>query len=174
LDTRISRLTEPTPGLSEPSASTIHYEWSEQTMDRQLPAVRADFVVVRGVGTRWADNDMYGHLNNAVYYQLFDTAINTWIIQRTGVAPADSTYLAATAQNGCQFHRELFFPQQLEVGLRVARIGRSSVTYHLGLFVDDSESAAATGHWVHVYIDREKRSVVPIPQAIRDAFVEVT
>ena len=81
---------------------------------------------------------------------------------------------AATAQNGCQFHRELFFPQQLEVGLRVARIGRSSVTYHLGLFVDDSESAAATGHWVHVYIDREKRSVVPIPQAIRDAFVEVT
>jgi acyl-CoA thioester hydrolase len=142
-------------------------------MDRQPPPVRADFAVFRGVGTRWADNDMYGHLNNAVYYQLFDTAINTWIIERARVAPADSTCLAVTVQNGCQFHRELFFPQQLEVGLRVARIGRSSVTYHLGLFVAESEAAAATGHWVHVYVDREKRSVVPIPQAIRDAYVEL-
>ena len=137
--------------------------------------VRADFTVIHCVGTRWADNDMYGHLNNAVYYELFDTAINAWIIQRVRVAPVDSAYLAVTAQNGCQFHRELFFPQELEVGLRVARVGRSSVTYHLGLFDANGESsAAATGHWVHVYIDREKRLAVPIPPTIRDALVELT
>ena len=134
------------------------------------PLVRADFTVFHRVGTRWADNDMYGHLNNAVYYQLFDTAINAWVTRRVGVAPVDATYIAVTAENGCQFHHELFFPQELAVGLRVTRIGRSSVTYRLGLFVADGESpAAATGHWVHVYVDREKRSVIPVPQSVRDA-----
>ncbi len=137
-------------------------------------AVRAEFRVIRGVSTRWADNDVYGHVNNAVYYELFDTAINSWMIQKVGAGPVDSTYLAITAQNGCRFHRELFFPQELEVGIGVTRVGRSSVTYRLGLFVaDGGSSAAATGHWVHVYIDRRKRSAVPIPDAVRQALAEL-
>ena len=125
--------------------------------------------------TRWNDNDQYAHVNNAVYYELFDTAINAWMIRSLGVAPVDTTYIAITAQNGCQFHRELFFPQELEVGIRVTRVGRSSVTYQLGLFVADTEAAAAaTGHWVHVYIDREERSTVPVLQPVRIALKNLT
>ncbi len=141
---------------------------------------RKDFPVLWPVGTRWADNDMFGHLNNAVYYQLFDTAINAWINTTTGVDPLTVPALGIVAESGCRYFSELHFPQSLVVGLAVTRLGRSSVTYRLGVFRDPTalarsattaarqeEPATALGHWVHVYVDRTSRKPVAIPDAIR-------
>jgi acyl-CoA thioester hydrolase len=127
----------------------------------------ADFPVLWPVLTRWADNDMFGHLNNAVYYQLFDTAINAWITTSTGVDPLNIPELGIVAESGCRFFSELAFPESLEVGLAVTRLGRSSVTYRLGVFKAAQQSIAALGHWVHVYVDRDSRRPVPIPDATR-------
>ena len=130
-----------------------------------------DFPVLWPVSTRWADNDMFGHLNNAVYYQLFDTAINGWIATGTGVDPVTMPELGIVAESGCRYFAELAFPQPLSVGLAVTRLGRTSVTYQLGVFrenpTDRSQSAAAVGHWVHVYVDRVGRRPVPIPDVVR-------
>lgn len=133
-----------------------------------------DFPVWWPVGTRWADNDMFGHLNNAVYYQLFDTAINAWINTSTGVDPMATPALGIVAESGCRYFSELHFPQSLAIGLAVTRLGRSSVTYRLGVFrsIDGLEEhraqpITALGHWVHVYVDRSTRKAVPIPEAIR-------
>lgn len=133
-----------------------------------------DFPVWWPVGTRWADNDMFGHLNNAVYYQLFDTAINAWINTSTGVDPMATPALGIVAESGCRYFSELHFPQSLAIGLAVTRLGRSSVTYRLGVFrsidgpeADRAQPITALGHWVHVYVDRSTRKAVPIPEAIR-------
>jgi acyl-CoA thioester hydrolase len=129
-----------------------------------------DFPVLWPVGTRWADNDMFGHLNNAVYYQLFDSAINAWINTSAGIDPRTTPALGIVAESGCRYFSELHFPQSLTVGLAVTRLGRSSVTYRLGVFRgDDGEPRPTTalGHWVHVYVDRASRKPVPIPDAIR-------
>ncbi len=135
-----------------------------------------DFPVLWQVGTRWADNDMFGHLNNAVYYQLFDTAINAWINTSTGVDPIAMPSLGIVAESGCRYFSELHFPESLVVGLAVTRLGRSSVTYRLGVFKEarkgasregEAQAITALGHWVHVYVDRTSRKPVPVPDAIR-------
>ncbi|MBS9535712.1 acyl-CoA thioesterase [Mycobacterium sp. M1] len=123
--------------------------------------------------TRWADNDMFGHLNNAVYYQLFDTAINGWIQAGTGVDPVTMPELGVVAESGCRYLAEVGFPERLSVGLAVTRLGNSSVTYRLGVFRTDDDGRpptgepAAVGHWVHVYVDRDSRRPTPIPAVIR-------
>jgi acyl-CoA thioester hydrolase len=129
---------------------------------------RACFDHVEPATTRWSDNDMYGHLNNAVYYQLFDSAINGWLIAGAGVDVMALPELGVVAESGCRYFRELEFPRRLDVGVRVERLGRSSITYALGLFDAEADELAALGHWVHVYIDRTSRSTVPIPLAIRE------
>jgi acyl-CoA thioester hydrolase len=131
-----------------------------------------DFPVLWPVLTRWADNDMFGHLNNAVYYQLFDTAINGWINTNVTIDPVTTAAQGIVAESGCRYFSELHFPQRLDVGVAVTRLGRSSVTYRLGIFraaeeLAEPEAVAAVGHWVHVYIDRTSRRPVPIPDAIR-------
>ena len=144
-----------------------------------------DFPVLWPVLTRWADNDMFGHLNNAVYYQLFDTAINGWINTNVpAVDPVTTPAQGIVAESSCRYFSELHFPQRLVVGLAVARLGRSSVTYRLGIFRAAEEAAAAEeageqkiaalGHWVHVYIDRTSRRPVPIPDAIRSLLSTAT
>lgn len=128
----------------------------------------ADFPVLWPVLTRWADNDMFGHLNNAVYYQLFDTAINAWINTRIGLDPLTVPALGIVAESGCRYFSELHFPESLVVGLAVTRLGHSSVTYRLGVFrADQAQPITAVGHWVHVYVDRDSRKPVAIPDAIR-------
>ncbi|SEH56481.1 acyl-CoA thioester hydrolase [Mycolicibacterium rutilum] len=127
---------------------------------------RTDFPVHWPVTTRWADNDMFGHLNNAVYYALFDTAINGWINTTAGVDPLSAPWLGVVAESGCRYLAELRFPQPLSVGLAVVRLGNSSVTYRLGLWAQDGP-VAAVGHWVHVYVDRVDRRPVPVPGQIR-------
>jgi acyl-CoA thioester hydrolase len=133
-----------------------------------------DFPVLWPVLTRWADNDMFGHLNNAVYYQLFDTAINGWINTNVTVDPVTTTAQGIVAESGCRYFSELHFPQRLVVGVAVTRLGRSSVTYRLGILraaeelaAGEEQKLAALGHWVHVYIDHASRRPVPIPDAIR-------
>jgi acyl-CoA thioester hydrolase len=122
---------------------------------------------------------MFGHLNNAVYYQLFDTAINAWINTTTGLDPITTPALGIVAESGCRYFSELQFPQHLVVGLAVTRLGRSSVTYRLGVFRGAgnepaeyaAQPATALGHWVHVYVDRVTRKSVPIPDAVRALLV---
>jgi acyl-CoA thioester hydrolase len=130
-----------------------------------------DFPVHWPVLTRWADNDMFGHLNNAVYYQLFDTAINGWIATNVALDPVTTPAQGIVAESGCRYYSELHFPQRLVVGVAVTRLGNSSATYRLGIFgaVDESgpQAVAAVGHWVHVYIDKTTRRPVPIPDDIR-------
>jgi acyl-CoA thioester hydrolase len=136
-----------------------------------------DFPVLWPVGTRWADNDMFGHLNNAVYYQLFDTAINAWINTGSGNDPITTPALGIVAESGCRYFSELHFPESLAVGVAVTRLGRSSVTYRLGVFRTGTQPITAQpitarpitalGHWVHVYVDRTSRKPVPIPDVIR-------
>jgi acyl-CoA thioester hydrolase len=134
-----------------------------------------DFPVLWPVLTRWADNDMFGHLNNAVYYQLFDTAINGWVNSNVAIDPVTIAAQGIVAESGCRYFSELHFPQRLVVGVAVTRLGRSSVTYRLGIFRaaeelgdEEQQKIAALGHWVHVYIDRTTRRPVPIPDAIRE------
>ncbi|OBH21848.1 4-hydroxybenzoyl-CoA thioesterase [Mycobacterium sp. E1715] len=130
-----------------------------------------DFPVLWPVGTRWADNDMFGHLNNAVYYQLFDTAINAWINTSTGLDPLTTPALGIVAESACRYFSELHFPEGLMVGLAVTRLGRSSVTYRLGVFraaLDgQAQPITALGHWVHVYVDRTSRKPIEIPDPVR-------
>jgi acyl-CoA thioester hydrolase len=149
----------------------------DMTADADRPAegtgdartlTRAHFDHVVRATTRWSDNDMYGHLNNAVYYQLFDSAINGWLITGAGVDVMALPELGVVAESGCRYFRELEFPRRLDVGVRVERLGRSSITYALGLFDAEADELAALGHWVHIYIDRTSRSTVPIPPAIRE------
>lgn len=126
----------------------------------------ADFGVHWPVTTRWTDNDMFGHLNNAVYYELFDTAINGWINTNCAIDPLGAPWLGVVAESGCRYLAELRFPEPLFVGLSVTRLGNSSVTYRLGVW-QAAGDVAAIGHWVHVYVDRETRRPVPIPSVIR-------
>lgn len=136
----------------------------------------ADFGVHWPVQTRWTDNDMFGHLNNAVYYQLFDTAINSWIGSRAGVDPMAAPWLGVVAESSCRYLAEVAFPTDLVVGLAVTRLGTSSVTYRTGLWAAGPDARlaagpdarlAAVGSWVHVYVDRQTRRPVPIPDPIR-------
>ena len=134
----------------------------------QVELTSDDFPVLWPVDTRWADNDMFGHLNNAVYYQLFDTAINAWINTSTGLDPLATPALGIVAESGCRYFSELHFPEGLVIGLAVTRLGRSSVTYQLGVFrAKDRAPITALGHWVHVYVDRTTRKSVPIPDDVR-------
>jgi acyl-CoA thioester hydrolase len=138
--------------------------------ERELTS--GDFPVHWPVLTRWTDNDMFGHLNNAVYYELFDTAINAWLNAEAAVDPVTAPWLGVVAESGCRYFAELQFPDPLVVGLAVTRLGTSSVTYRLAVFhppgtPNATETVAAVGHWVHVYVDRGTRRPVPIPDAIR-------
>ena len=139
--------------------------------DDERSLTSRDFPVHWPVLTRWTDNDMFGHLNNAVYYELFDTAINAWINTGTDVDPITAPWLGVVAESGCRYFAELAFPDPLVVGLAVTRLGTSSVTYRLAVFAPGGPGAAmpvaAVGHWVHVYVDRTTRRPVPIPDAVR-------
>jgi acyl-CoA thioester hydrolase len=115
------------------------------------------------------DNDAYGHVNNVVYYSFFDTAVNRFLIDR-GVLRIDrSPVIGLVVETGCRFHRPLAFPDAVEVGIRVAHLGTSSVRYELGIFREGDDVAAAEGHFVHVYVDRDARTPTPLPPELRAA-----
>ncbi len=128
---------------------------------------RDDFDELSPVTTRWSDNDMFGHLNNAVYLELFDTVLNAWMMRETGVDETVSDVIGVVAESSCRYYAEVSFPGSVDVGVRVARIGRTSTVLELGLFVAGMVEIAAHGEWVQVYIDRVSRRPVPIPDVVR-------
>ena len=128
---------------------------------------RADYRHFRVIPTRWMDNDVYGHVNNVVYYSYFDTAVNGHLIEAGVLDIARSPIIGLVVETQCRFAASLAFPETVTAGLRVAHLGRSSVRYDIGLFSDRAEAAAAQGHFVHVYVDRATQTPVPIPELVR-------
>ncbi|MFT3821712.1 MAG: thioesterase family protein [Rubrivivax sp.] len=118
------------------------------------------------IGTRWMDNDAYGHLNNVVYYSFFDTAVNRWLIDRGALDVERGAVIGLVVETRCNYFAPLAFPQPVEAGLRVAHVGGSSVRYEVGLFGQGQPLTAAAGHFVHVYVDRATRRPVPLPPAL--------
>jgi acyl-CoA thioester hydrolase len=118
------------------------------------------------IPTRWADNDVYGHVNNVEYYAFFDTVINAWLIREGGLDIHAGPVVGLCAESHCEFHGPLAFPETVTAGLRVGHLGRSSVRYEIGLFAEDGE-VAATGWFVHVFVDRASRRPAEIPAGVR-------
>ena len=130
---------------------------------------RADYRAFRHITTRWLDNDSYGHVNNVVYYSYFDTAVNGYLIEATGTDIRRLPAIGIVAETSCRFLAELSFPEPVAAGLRLEKLGNSSVIYRIGLFGGASERAAALGRFVHVYVDATTRKPVPVPELIRRA-----
>lgn len=137
-------------------------------MSREAPAQRSDFKVWRRLTTRWADNDAYGHVNNTVFYQWFDSAVNAWMVEVGMLDIKRGDPIALVVQTRCTYFTPLAFPQDVEVGLRVAELRRSSIRYGIGVFGPGPTSAAAQGEFVHVVVDRSSRRPVEIPSEWRE------
>jgi acyl-CoA thioester hydrolase len=133
------------------------------------PATRAMFPRFVVVPTRWMDNDVYGHVNNVVYYAYFDTVINRTLITEGGLDLAGGPVIGIAAESHCRYRRPVAFPTDLDAGLRVGKLGRSSVRYEIGLFPRGEDEVAAEGWFVHVFVDRTTRRPAPIPERIRAA-----
>jgi acyl-CoA thioester hydrolase len=115
------------------------------------------------------DNDVYGHVNNVVYYSYFDTAINRFLIEQGGLDIASGATIGLCVESHCKYMRPVAFPDALEAGVRVEHLGRSSVRYGVGIFLQGQENAVAEGWFVHVFVDRASRASTPIPEGIRTA-----
>ena len=137
-------------------------DWSAERPQRDA------FTVLHQVGTRWHDNDVYGHMNNVVYYSLFDTAVNRWLVETVGLRVPDGPVIGLVAETACRYFASVGFPEPLTVGLGATRVGRSSITYRLALFGPDAD-AAAVCRYVHVYVDAGTRRPVALPDALRQA-----
>ncbi len=138
-------------------------------MTHKPQITRAQYPYLSTSATRWMDNDVYGHVNNALYYGFFDTAINQYLIAEGGLDILNGEVMAFTAESHCQYLRALAFPEVLEIGLRVGKLGNSSVRYELAIFQDGEEYAAASGFFVHVFVNGETRRPVAMPEKIRAA-----
>lgn len=119
------------------------------------------------ITTRWMDNDAYGHVNNVTYYAYFDTAANLFLIREAGLDIERSPVIALVVASSCEYHAPLAYPDAIRAGVRVDRLGEKSVTWGIAIFRDGSETAAASGSFVHVFVDRATRRSVPIPEAMR-------
>jgi acyl-CoA thioester hydrolase len=151
-------------------------------MEPRARPTRSDYVVWRRATTRWADDDAYGHMNNATYYELFDTAVNAHLFEATGLDIRELPAIGVVAETSCRYFQEIGFPAPVDVGMAVEKVGRSSVIYRIGLFQGEGDEAAAEGRFVHVYVeardrsphdaatsDRPGRQVVPLPTEVREA-----
>lgn len=146
---------------------------SEPMAERQPLRPRAYYRAWRRIPTRWADNDAYGHVNNVVHYSWFDTAVNAWLVEAGLLDVATGPLIGLVVETGCRYAQSLAFPQTVEAGIAIARLGASSVTWHVGLFAEGEAEAAAEGHFVHVYVDRATRRPVPLPEAWRSALGQI-
>jgi acyl-CoA thioester hydrolase len=137
---------------------------------RPAPDDRQAYPRFVAVGPRWMDNDIYGHLNNVVYYSLFDTAVNQYLIEQGALDIHGGAVIGLVVETHCNYFDSLAFPQRIEAGLRVAQRGRSSVRYEIGLFAEGAQTCAARGHFVHVYVDRDsRRPVAELPASYQKA-----
>ncbi len=133
------------------------------------PETRARFPHFLTIPTRWMDNDIYGHVNNVVYYSYFDTVINEYLIRAGGLDIHGGEVIGICAESTCSFKASFAFPEDVEAGLRVGHLGNRSVRYEIGLFKEGREEAAAIGSFVHVFVERAKMTPVPIPDPLRAA-----
>ena len=139
------------------------------SVSKPEPPLRADYRVFYPISTRWSDNDIYGHVNNVVYYSYFDTAANRYLIEEGGLDIGDGAIVGYVVNSGCEYHAPVTYPEPIEAGLRVDRLGASSVQYGLAIFRRGEERAVAHGHFVHVFVDRAANKSVPIPAPLRSA-----
>lgn len=137
------------------------------TEARDARPALGDFPYVLPIQTRWMDNDVYGHVNNVVYYAYFDTVINRFLVEEGGLDPQRGEVIGLCVESQCRYLAPSAYPDELEAGMRVARLGRSSVRYEIGIFRQGA--LCASGHFVHVFVDRSSRRPVPLPESIRAA-----
>jgi acyl-CoA thioester hydrolase len=137
-------------------------------MTKPVLKTREQFKFFLDIQTRWADNDIYGHVNNVTYYSYFDTAANALLIQKTGFDIHQSQSIGLVVDSACSFFQELSFPEIIQVGVAIGKIGNTSLRYELAIFKQGQEQASAQGHFVHVFVDRETRKTVPISEPTHD------
>jgi acyl-CoA thioester hydrolase len=135
-------------------------------MSRPAPGTRADYPHFLSINTRWSDNDIYGHVNNVVYYSYFDTVVNEYLVREGALDLKAGSIIGLVVETHCSYFASLAFPDRIDAGLRVERLGNTSVRYEIGIFSEGSEQAAAQGHFVHVYVDRETRRPTALPEAL--------
>lgn len=140
-----------------------------QAAGKPTPEPRAAFAVFRTMTTRWRDNDVYGHINNTVYYEYFDSVVNGWMIEQGVLDIENSQAIGLVVATACDYFEPIVFPDTITGGLRADRIGRSSVTYSVALFRNDGDVAAAQGRFTHVFVDRSSRRPAPLPDDLRAA-----
>ena len=141
-------------------------------MTATRPEPGAPYRVRMPFATRWNDNDQYGHLNNTVYYEAMDTAVNAWMIRAGGLDPQGDQPVALCAASSCEFHASAGFPEPLDVGIGIERLGSTSVTWAIGILRHDGDVPIATGSFVHVFVDAVTRRPTPVPASIRSAIEE--
>jgi acyl-CoA thioester hydrolase len=142
-------------------------------MEKPSPLTIADFAHFSDITTRWIDNDVYGHINNVVYYEFFDTAVNGYLIAQGALDIAQGAVIGLVVETHCNYFKPVAFPDKLRAGLRVAKLGTSSVTYNIGIFRNDDGTASAQGHFVHVYVDRASGRPVPLPEKLKRALAKL-
>ena len=133
---------------------------------RPTPKPRSAYRAFQTITTRWMDNDVYGHVNNVVYYSWFDTAVNRHLIEQGALDIHSGSTIGLVVETQCHYFSPIAFPQRVTAGIRVAHVGTSSVRYEVGLFAEDDPVCAAKGHFVHVYVDRDNRRPAPLPEAL--------
>jgi acyl-CoA thioester hydrolase len=137
--------------------------------ERKPPARRDQFSHFHLIPTRWMDNDLYGHVNNVVYYSYFDTAVNRYLMDAGGLRIHDGPVIGIAVETQCRFHRSFAYPDDIEAGLAVGHLGKSSVRYDLGLFAPGEDEARADGYFWHVFVERETMRPHPMEDQMRDA-----
>jgi acyl-CoA thioester hydrolase len=142
-------------------------------MPSQPQAQRSDYPYLQAITTRWHDNDIYGHVNNVTYYSFFDSTVNTYLIEQGGLDIHEGDVVGFVVSSACDYFASLAFPDRIEVGLRVATLGNSSVQYELAVFKEGVEEACAAGRFVHVFVDRQSNRPVVIPPQLRNALVRL-
>jgi acyl-CoA thioester hydrolase len=142
-------------------------------MSNQQPETRDQYPHFMTLQTRWMDNDIYGHINNVTYYSYFDTVVNSFLIDEGGFDPQGDKVIGVAVETTCSFKKSIAFPDPIDAGLRVGKLGRTSVRYEVGIFRGDEAEASASGYFVHVFVDRATNQPVPIPRSFHAAFERI-
>ena len=137
--------------------------------ERATPASREGFAIFYSLNTRWADNDIYGHINNVAYYAFFDSVVNRFLIEEGGMRPGHDNVVGYVVNSSADYFSPLTYPQELDLGLRIARMGEKSVTWEIGVFGQGAEMSSVTGRFTHAFVDREANKSAAIPLGIRRA-----
>jgi acyl-CoA thioester hydrolase len=142
-------------------------------MAREIPLTRAAFPYSLEITTRWMDNDVYGHVNNVVYYSFFDTVVNRYLIDNDALDFVKGAVIGLVVETQCSYFKPIAYPDRVTAALSVAHIGNSSVRYRVAMFRDDDDDAAAQGHFVHVYVARATNRPVPLPDNLKQALLRI-